>query len=656
MSEPKHGKHAKVNTPSKASDDLFEEGTSASFDSTDSQGATTTEDEASSGDDDLLEVRGAHANVAANSDEDSDASSAMSEQDDPDEFPSEPIVDGSGAYAAADVFAPAPIDAVYANSAESTAVMSDVANGMNAAAPAAGASPTPHLSDIANLSAPTMAMPAVGADGSFDASAPLVVDGVELVKKRKNGKKIAAIVGGSIAAALVLVYLGGTAIFSNWFYPGTKIGAIDASLKSTQEVTEALDSVVSNYQVNISGDGFTASVDASNVGVKIDSEHIAQQMHYALPGWQWPLLITQSEHDLTGLFTAEYSSNEALNKDLIERVERFNETATLPVSANIAYDPTKKQFAVVPEVQGTAISPAAVISAVTDAILSLQTEVVLDETHLVQPAFISTDEILADAAVNASNMVSVDISLIMGGNPAGEINSDVIAPWVTLQSDGSVALDNGAMDAYINQLAEGLDTVGSERTYTRPDGKVITVAGGTYGWAIDKQALHDAVTGAILSGTSQTIEVACESQGETFTGPGQKDWGNRYIDIDLSEQHVRMYDWDGSLIWESDCISGAPDGEHDTNTGVYMLNSKATNAKLVGYDNYGNKLYESYVRYWMPFVGNAIGLHDADWQPGFGGYMYANGYGSHGCVNLPVSAAYNLFQITMVGDCVVSHW
>ena len=116
-----------------------------------------------------------------------------------------------------------------------------------------------------------------------------------------------------------------------------------------------------------------------------------------------------------------------------------------------------------------------------------------------------------------------------------------------------------------------------------------------------------------------------------------------------------MYNESGDLIWESDCISGKPDGAHDTSVGVYWLNSKSSPAKLTGYEN-GKKIYESQVRYWMPFDGNAIGLHDADWQPGFGGTMYASGYGSHGCVNLPVNAAADLYSIIQEGDVVVSHW
>ena len=40
-------------------------------------------------------------------------------------------------------------------------------------------------------------------------------------------------------------------------------------------------------------------------------------------------------------------------------------------------------------------------------------------------------------------------------------------------------------------------------------------------------------------------------------------------------------------------------------------------------------------------------------QPGFGGTMYASGYGSHGCVNIPVDAMPEIFDTVEVGDAII---
>ena len=139
---------------------------------------------------------------------------------------------------------------------------------------------------------------------------------------------------------------------------------------------------------------------------------------------------------------------------------------------------------------------------------------------------------------------------------------------------------------------------------------------------------------------------------------GGRDWGNRYIDIDLSEQYVRMYGDDGSVIWESACVSGDASKGYDTPTGVNQINDnkRSGDVELRGldYDKDGEPDYETPVSYWMPFVGNLVALHDAQ-RYNFGGTIY-QWNGSHGCVNLPVSVAGNVYNKIDAGTPVVCHY
>ena len=93
---------------------------------------------------------------------------------------------------------------------------------------------------------------------------------------------------------------------------------------------------------------------------------------------------------------------------------------------------------------------------------------------------------------------------------------------------------------------------------------------------------------------------------------GKPDWG-AYCDIDLTEQHARYYDAAGNLVWESGCITGNPNNGNATPTGVFSLNAKTRNSTLIGLDEDedGEPDYKTPVAYWMPFVGNAVGMHDA---------------------------------------------
>lgn len=135
---------------------------------------------------------------------------------------------------------------------------------------------------------------------------------------------------------------------------------------------------------------------------------------------------------------------------------------------------------------------------------------------------------------------------------------------------------------------------------------------------------------------------------------GGRDFGTRYIDVDLTEQHARFYGEDGAIIWESDIVSGKPADGRDTPQGTYYIKTNDGKSVLRGYKPDGTKDYETEVEFWMPFKDNSVGFHDAGWQEKFGGDWYVE-HGSHGCINLPPDKAEELHGLLSVGDVVVVH-
>lgn len=411
--------------------------------------------------------------------------------------------------------------------------------------------------------------------------------------------------------------------------------------------------VIDDYVLKVEGQGFSLKLSAAEAGMRLDGRAATDAMHASANAWAWPLEILKA-HDESDKLAATYNES-GLGDTVRAAVDEFNKTATPPTDAVIAYSEAKGAFIVEPEAVGTALSYDAVIKAVDDAVLALQPTVKLGADVLQQPKVLSSDPKLTAAAEQANTMIKADLVLTMAGGTAGEVNADLISQWVRLGDDLSATLDEAALTAWVDELAAACNTVGTQRTYTRSDGKVVTVAGGTYGWEVDKDALLALVKDGVANGAANTVDIPCTQTGDAYNGAGSRDWGARYMDVDLSEQHARLYDASGAVIWESDIITGKPDGEHDTPTGVYMVNAKQSPSKLIGY-NGNEKIYETEVQYWMPFVGNYIGFHDADWQPAFGGTLYADGVGSHGCVNLPPSKAAELYGMLSSGDTVVSHW
>ncbi len=499
---------------------------------------------------------------------------------------------------------------------------------------------------------------AAGASGagelSVDSSGAVMVDGVVLHKKRRAGK-VVGITFGVIIGLLLIAYIVGAVVFMGRFFPRTSIVGNDISLKTNDEVIALLDKSVADYTLSVAGTGFSYNTTGSDIGLEVDSKGVVDAMHADMPAWAWPYILFQDQHDESSMLTVTYKTSK-YETDVTNAVNAFNETGVDPVDATIAYDDATKKFKVVDEVPGTKYDSKAVLAAMGDAISTLNPTVKLTSEELIQPKVFSTDERLVSSAELATGMVSAHVTLTLNGQPAMEIDGNNLSAFVHLDENMNVSFDEAALDQWITDLANGLNTVGSERTYTRPDGKVITISGGDYGWSSDAPALKDQLLNAVKTGQTTSFDVPCEQTAQVFTAIGQPDWGNRYIDVDLSEQYVRFYGDDGSIIWESACISGTPDGQHNTWPGVWYITNKESPSKLVGYLPSGQKEYETTVQYWMAFEGNGIGLHDATWQPGFGGDMYMYGYGSHGCVNLSYSAAEELYYLCEVGDVVIAHY
>lgn len=472
-------------------------------------------------------------------------------------------------------------------------------------------------------------------------------------KKKRRGLKVFGITMGVLVIIVCAVYVVGAVVFMGRFFPNTFIGDYDVSMKSDAEVTELLDGIVDDYQIDVVGNGFSYRTTGQDIGLSIDSAGIVQAMHSDMNAWQWPVLVFQSEHDESDQMKVS-SKAESYEPALTEAVGKFNESATPPTNATIVYDEPSSKFVVQSESVGTQLDPATVLQAFDESVEVLQSKLVLDESMLLQPTVLSSDPKLNEAAQLATGMVSAKLTLVMAGKPVSEVDGQSLSQFVTINENLEVTFKEEEMNEWVGSLASGFNTVGSERSYKRADGKDITVSGGVYGWEVDTEALKNAILDGVKSGATQQIEVPCIETAAQYNGAGQRDWGNRYIDVDISEQHVRFYGDDGNVFWETDCISGIPDGSHDTVPGVWTVNAKESPSKLIGYEN-GAKIYETMVTYWMPFEGNGIGFHDATWQPGFGGSMYANGYGSHGCVNLSYSAAQELFGIIQHGDVVVVH-
>ena len=117
-----------------------------------------------------------------------------------------------------------------------------------------------------------------------------------------------------------------------------------------------------------------------------------------------------------------------------------------------------------------------------------------------------------------------------------------------------------------------------------------------------------------------------------------------FVVVDKSEQILYLYN-DDELYFSTQVTTGKDSTPSDT--GYFSIYSKEEDRYLRGAD------YNVFVDYWMPYNGDE-GLHDASWRSVFGTESYHNG-GSHGCINIPVDIADDIYHNVSVGTKVLVH-
>ena len=283
------------------------------------------------------------------------------------------------------------------------------------------------------------------------------------------------------------------------------------------------------------------------------------------------------------------------------------------------------------------------------AISQLSSTLTLTDGDYEKPTVTSDSENLIQARKDAATVLSTDLKFQVKGTTVTELLGTTAAQWVTTDDQGNLALDSSKYQDWCSKMAKEYTTVGSKRTFSRADGEKITVSGGNYGWDVDEDTLATTVHDDVLKGAQETLDLPMTQTADAYNADTGVDWTS-YIDVDISEQHATYYDANGKVLWESDVVTGAPGGDTDTSTGVYYINNKESPSTLNGYNlQTGKKKYSTKVKYWMPWDGNVIGFHDATWQSAFGGTRYRDGYGSNGCVNLPLKKAASLYKLVKVG-------
>lgn len=212
---------------------------------------------------------------------------------------------------------------------------------------------------------------------------------------------------------------------------------------------------------------------------------------------------------------------------------------------------------------------------------------------------------------------------------------------ILLDEKGELLLSEEGMAAFVDWLCETYNTVGASRVFHATRGEDVVIEGGTYGSILDREGELDYLREALSEGRRE-IHVPAYLQCGFVRG--KQDIGTTYVEVDMTEQKLYYYE-EGTLFMETDIVTGNTSKKWGTPSGVNYVYAMQKNRTLRGRD------YASYVKFWVPVVGN-IGIHDASWRKEFGGEIYKKN-GSHGCINVPRERMEELFGYLKTGIPVV---
>ena len=486
--------------------------------------------------------------------------------------------------------------------------------------------------------------------------------------KHKKKHHVGRIVLIILLVLLVIVYGAGAYIFSDFYYPGTVVLDADISLMQVDEAAAAIEESAEDYQLTITSGEFSWTYTPASTDEVVDAESVAQEVLDGNEPLAWPVhlvesLLGQSETlDLFAEATAddlpEAFDQAAFEEELGAAVDEYNETRSGTFDAASAYDESTGTFTVEAARSNQKLIKETVVEDALAQVARLETTLELDDDDFELIADGATDEELQAACDAANTLASTDVDLVMGGTTVATLDASEMLSWITFDESLTPSLDTSQLTTWVANRAESVDTVGAERTFTGSAGDTVTISGGTFGWEIDQETLLTTLQEAVSTGQTGEIEVPTLSEGDVYTAQGEPDWG-AYVEVDISEQWAWYYDADGNLLWESGVITGNPNKGNDTPQGVYYVNAMYRDITLTGdYDPETDTYsYESPVSYWMAFVGSSVGFHDATWQSesNFGDPDAYYSVGSHGCVNLSLSSAEELYSVLEVGVCVIVH-
>lgn len=443
-------------------------------------------------------------------------------------------------------------------------------------------------------------------------------------KKRRVGLWVGIGVG-----ALVLA---GAAASTILIAPGTTIAGIPVGGLTPGAAAEVVSSRLANIEVALTDVTGDPVVSGADLGASIDAGALADKAFADHPMWN---LSTWMSEPVAGTIALD---TEAANSALRALVPASYDEA---VDAGVVFDEASSAYATTPAETGTGINLEDLTSAITSAIADGHGSVSFSGAPTETAAAVS-DEMAASTA-DAMNTMLGKIGFYIGEERTVPVKPEVAATWLdVVHEDGELHIeaDETAIQAAVDTLPSlvNRDAVDA-RSVVNSSGDVLReLTPGVNGRELGDVSNAASEFAEQLEGGNAVFELdATETPFETATVI-------RRVDLNLSTQRATAYEND-QVVNSWAISSGTP--STPTPTGNFSVFAH-TAMQDMGCGPTSSYCTEDVP--WSTWFAPDIAFHGTYWHNNFGQQM------SHGCVNMPVSAAKYIYDWAPVGTAVAVHW
>lgn len=414
--------------------------------------------------------------------------------------------------------------------------------------------------------------------------------------------------------------------------PGTAVAGVTIGGLTAGAAADAISSRLAQSSVVIDGPDGTFTVTGADLGASVDATAVAEQAFASHPMW-----------NPASWFPSDIDAPISLDAAAAEQTLRSAAGGLYvdPVDASVAFDSASGSFAVTDAVAGEGLDIDAVQAALQESFDTGSAPVTIDAAVVPVEAAATTDE--ATAIATTLNGMLDTVGFYVGEERTVPVDRAVAASWLSVADvDGTLKIQ--ADPALIQATVDGLPAAVNRDPV---NATVITDTGG--------QVLREATAGVTGRALENTDGIA-NSFADMLEG-GQAAFPLtvsetpftttnlvRRIEVNLSSQRVWLYEND-AVVQSWAVSSGLPGSA--TQPGNFRIGWKTPMQDM---GCFPGAPYCTENVPWVAYFNGDQAFHGAYWHNNFGRPM------SHGCVNLPVSAAKFLYDWAPKGVQVSVHY